>query len=690
QTGPISIGKKQYTTEFSKGKGWVIESGPSGTKKYKIEQVLGGKDVYYFLTRFESGHLQTLPVGFDSRQKKWFDVAESAVRHAGGIVDSALHWTDRAYTFNTSCYSCHVSQLKNSYDEKTDTYRTAWEEPGINCETCHGPSSEHNKAFKLAGRRGKPKDLKLISMKNFTHEQVNAQCSFCHAKMMPISNGFMPGDKYFDHFDLTTMEDQDFYPDGRELGECYTYTTWRTSPCVKSGQLDCMHCHTSSGRYRFHADSVANNACMPCHQGIVEKPSVHHRHSDKTKCISCHLPMTEFGRMRRSDHSLRPPTPATSMVYGSPNACILCHTDKKDAWADSCVRKWHKDDYQAPYLYRAALIAEARHGDWGRLEEMLAYIADTTHDEMYANGLIRLLRNCNDQRKWPALIAACTDKSPLIRSSAADACGSYYTSESVAALVKALRDDYRLVRIRAVYSLFGAPKQFLSDPVVQADMKKAESEFLAAMGSRLDNANNRLTLGNYHMALGRTERAIDEFESAIRLRPEIIAPWVNAAFAYNQAGNAVKTEKYLRKAVSIDPNSAIAHQNLALFLGEQQRFKEAAEQYRSALILDSTLAVSAYNLAVISDKSGSIDDAVRYSERAALLAPQDPKNAYTAAYYKWKQGRVSDAITTLEQLINTHPSYFEAHQLCAELYRQQGNSAKAADLMRRGNATQPR
>jgi Tfp pilus assembly protein PilF len=192
------------------------------------------------------------------------------------------------------------------------------------------------------------------------------------------------------------------------------------------------------------------------------------------------------------------------------------------------------------------------------------------------------------------------------------------------------------------------------------------------------------------MALGRTERAIDEFESAIRLRPEIIAPWVNAAFAYNQAGNAVKTEKYLRKAVSIDPNSAIAHQNLALFLGEQQRFKEAAEQYRSALILDSTLAVSAYNLAVISDKSGSIDDAVRYSERAALLAPQDPKNAYTAAYYKWKQGRVSDAITTLEQLINTHPSYFEAHQLCAELYRQQGNSAKAADLMRRGNATQPR
>ena len=59
------------------------------------------------------------------------------------------------------------------------------------------------------------------------------------------------GRRFFDHFDLVTLENPDFYPDGRDLGENYTYTSWRMSPCVKAGKLDCIHCHTSSGRYRF-------------------------------------------------------------------------------------------------------------------------------------------------------------------------------------------------------------------------------------------------------------------------------------------------------------------------------------------------------------------------------------------------------------------------------------------------------
>ena len=61
-----------------------------------------------------------------------------------------MSWLDPAYTFNTSCYSCHVSQLTMHYDLKTDTYETTWAEPGINCETCHGPSEEHNRVCREA------------------------------------------------------------------------------------------------------------------------------------------------------------------------------------------------------------------------------------------------------------------------------------------------------------------------------------------------------------------------------------------------------------------------------------------------------------------------------------------------------------------------------------------------------------
>ena len=255
----------------------------------------------------------------------------------GAGAGQPVDWKDPAYTFNTSCYSCHVSQLSSNYDLKTDTYKTTWAEPGINCETCHGPSAEHNRVFREAPKGQKPEDIKIISWKNFTPEQKNAACSICHAKMSPVTATFAPGDRFFDHFDLATLEDPDFYPDGRDLGENYTYTSWLMSPCAKAGKLHCVTCHTSSGRYRFKAEEKANDACMPCHEKHVKDAPAHTHHQEGSagnKCISCHMPMTSFARMNRTDHSMLPPTPAATIAYKSPNACNLCHTDKDAAWAD--------------------------------------------------------------------------------------------------------------------------------------------------------------------------------------------------------------------------------------------------------------------------------------------------------------------------------------------------------------------
>ena len=201
--------------------------------------------MYYFLTPLERGWLQVLPVAYDVRRQEWFDTTASAMRHFGDRRDEALYWKDRPLTFNTSCFGCHVSQLSKNYDLQSDSYHTTWAEPGINCETCHGPSAEHAPLFRgLPANQPAPEDLKLIVISTLSTEQRNATCAPCHAKMSPVTMNFAPGERYFDHFDLVGFENDDFYPDGRDLGENYTYTGWRLSPCAKSGQLDCIHCHT--------------------------------------------------------------------------------------------------------------------------------------------------------------------------------------------------------------------------------------------------------------------------------------------------------------------------------------------------------------------------------------------------------------------------------------------------------------
>ena len=82
QTSDLVIEKLKYRADLIRGV--VGEKGPKGTKQYKIEHVLGGKNVYYFLTPFPKGRLQTLPVAYDVNKKEWFDTAASGVRHFPG------------------------------------------------------------------------------------------------------------------------------------------------------------------------------------------------------------------------------------------------------------------------------------------------------------------------------------------------------------------------------------------------------------------------------------------------------------------------------------------------------------------------------------------------------------------------------------------------------------------------------
>ncbi|KIX14352.1 multiheme c-type cytochrome [Dethiosulfatarculus sandiegensis] len=265
----VKVDGHSYEAKVGPGQGYVLDKGPEGESRYNITQVLGGKNIFYFLTPLERGRLQTLPV--DVKQKLWFDAAASGVRHQG---DRPVSWRHSGYTFNSACYACHVSQYKQNYDLATDTYGTTWSEPGINCESCHGPAAEHIRVCAEAPPGIVPEDLRIKrGGRDFTHEQNNATCSTRHAKSIALSTSFEPGDDFWDHYDLVTMEHPDFYPDGRDLGENYTYNTWLLSPCVKAGELDCTHCHTSSGRFRQKKNPTRPAPLVTKRGSITWKPT---------------------------------------------------------------------------------------------------------------------------------------------------------------------------------------------------------------------------------------------------------------------------------------------------------------------------------------------------------------------------------------------------------------------------------
>lgn len=678
----FSLEGKMYNVAIEDTTMVMFEKNGDAVKRFEIAWALGGKNVFYFLTMLEKGKLQTIPLAYDVNRKIWYNNPESAVRHfpnSNMPADEALPWMDRMYNFNTSCYGCHVSQLNTNFDLNTDSYNSTWGEPGINCETCHGPSSEHVRIFKNAKEGEEFDDIGLIVTKTFTQNQHNSSCAPCHAKMQPITASYMPGDRYFDNYNLTTLENTDFYPDGRDLGENYTYTGWKMNACMINSELHCVTCHTSSGRDRF-ADNP-NKACASCHAENAANVVIHSGHkagSEGAICVNCHMPKSEFGRMIRSDHSFRPPMPEGTIKFGSPNACNMCHTDKSPEWANKVVKKRKNSNYQDETMEWAQLLDESRNSDWSNLNKILSLIKEDKLNDVVITSLIRTLANCRDEIKWEVVINALNNESPLVRSAAAIGLTGHIAEDARVALVGVCTDDYRVVRISAAASLAAFPPEQFS--VADTELvKKVTDEYMESVVTRPDDWSSHYNLGIFHQNQGNTEKALDSYETAARLYPESLMPLINSSVLYSYIGNTVKAEENLKLAVQLDPDNEAANLNLGLLLAEQGKFVEAEKAFKAALLVNPVQAVAAYNLSVITARR-SFTEAVEYAKIAVDASPDDPKFAYTLAFYQVENNQKKEAVKTLKEIIKIHPQYLTATSFLVDIYLKEGKNREALQL----------
>lgn len=377
---------------------------------------------------------------------------------------------------------------------------------------------------------------------------------------------------------------------------------------------------------------------------------------------------------------MRPPAPAATLQFGSPNACNLCHKDRDAAWADQQVRQWRTRDYQAPVLHQAGLVEAARRRDWQKLPEMLASITSPQRDQVFAASLLRLTMAAQDERLLPTRLKALQDPSPLVRAAAAEALSLRPTRESCAALVTAAGDNYRLVRVRAAASLAYYPDAWLQG-ADRDKVKKATDEYLASLTARPDQWTSHYNLGNYYLNRGEAKHALDAYDTALKIEPRAAMVMVNAATAYAQRGEKETAAKSLLQAIKIAPDNAAAHFNLGLLMAEQNRGKAAEHELKEALRLDPTMAAAAYNLCILTGKDRPAE-ALSWCRQAAQLNPREPKYAYTLAFCQKEQGDLPGAAATLKNLLAQQPGFTAAYLLLAEVYGQQGERPQAEAVLR--------
>jgi predicted CXXCH cytochrome family protein len=196
-----------------------------------------------------------------------------------------------------------------------------------------------------------------------------AICSQCHmqsAIRMPRPHGelnYSTTDSFFMRNPMIPFGEfsrKGFYKDGRFRQSTFIVEALERSRCFQKGQVSCGTCHNPHGHdessnptsLKFREDP--NQMCTGCHTQFQDKSktAAHTHHSsgsEGTQCVSCHMPrIMDALLFRARTHQIDDiPNPDMTERFGqseSPNACLLCHSEKTALWVKQQISSWKAAD----------------------------------------------------------------------------------------------------------------------------------------------------------------------------------------------------------------------------------------------------------------------------------------------------------------------------------------------------------
>ena len=99
---------------------------------------------------------------------------------------------------------------------------------------------------------------------------------------------------------------------------------------------------------------------------------------------------------------------------------------------------------------------------------------------------------------------------------------------------------------------------------------------------------------------------------------------MNIAGVLSDQGKLVEAEEFYKKALTLEPQNADAHNNYGVFLGKMGQTTKALEKYKTALKLNPSHSVALVNMARQLRTSGNIHDAEKTYKRFVYILPQNP------------------------------------------------------------------
>ena len=651
------------------GEFFVTTDGADGTRQtYPVSHTFGVYPLQQYLVSFPDGRRQALGISWDSRPVsegggRWFHLyANEPISH-----EDVLHWTGLQQNWNFMCADCHSTALAKNYRPDTDSFDTTWSEMNVGCEACHGPASRHienpGASDTLVASAELAFDLGI--------------CARCHSRREQLAEGYRPGEPWLDFYRPALLGPGLYFPDGQIQDEVYVYGSFLQSAMYRAGVV-CGDCHDShSGRLV----KQGNELCLTCHGSGADTSrfpqlgrgsydsSAHHFHDPHTtggQCVACHMMERTYMTVdNRADHSFRTPRPDLSIAFNTPNPCTQCHGDRDPAWASAKIAE-HLG--RPPESHFASSIAQGRQGQ-PAAEDSLSRLAENRD----VPGIVRAtaletLAGYRNVRSEEAILNTLRDPDPLVRLGALRGAMGFEARDRWRAARHLLDDPYLAIRSEAGRILADSSRLPLGAEDT-ARLANGVEEYVNTQGLHRDRPEAYANIGQVRFRQGNYGSAQSAYEKALQLSPNHLGALINLADLYRFMNKDADGGSLLRRAAERWPDSAAAHQALALWLVRQGKNRESVGEFAAAARLEPENLSLQYAYGIALNSTGATPKALAVLTSAVDQDPHHVDILFALATIHRDQGNWDVARGYTKRLLELVPNDPQYLGLARELDR---------------------
>lgn len=189
-------------------------------------------------------------------------------------------------------------------------------------------------------------------------------------------------------------------------------------------------------------------------------------------------------------------------------------------------------------------------------------------------------------------------------------------------------------------------------------------------------------MGETYAALGRFDKAIDEYQKASGAGWDALQADLRAAATHLRAGDAGAAEKILTRHKHAGQDRAEWHYVRGLLHENQEQRVEAAEEYEKALTLDPDHAAATFRCAWLYDICGDDEAAIELYKRLAYQPRAHVNALINLAVVYEDLGRFDDAADCLRRVLRAFPRHARARlflkdvESCREMVIHEGAAEK--------------